>query len=638
MPARPPGSEREHWLYAWQSEALEAWRANGHRGVVQAVTGAGKTRVGLAAIAEAHRSGFRSVVIVPTLVLLNQWAESIQEHLPELALAKQSGWSGTWDVLLATVQSSYKYDWLRPGEHGLLVADECHRYGSDSYSAALSDEYCWRLGLTATLEREDEGDEILDRYFQGICFELGYERASRDELISPYRFAYVSVPLTAGERAGYDELSEKLRSARRSLVTNHGIPEHPFAEFQKAVAALATSGVGQARFYLKCFSGRKKLLVETQMKGLALGAIARPVRESRGTIVFTQTQHASRLAAEVLQAKGCSAIALYSDLRAPDRELRLDMFRRGDTIAISAPRILDEGVDLPEADLGIVMASNRSRRQMIQRLGRVLRRRPAKLARFVVFYAENTVEDPFASETLPDFFTECIPWAEATGRFNLAGHGVGELLVFLGATGDAGSDDAEHALHKAASATATPPPENRHTAPAKNGQPVGPVPQSNLSTGKALIPLTRTQIARLCDMARSAHHLLSNRRLALRGKIAAACLVGDGAAHYANQSSGPKDLDLVLFYAGVGGKKRVAEQPFASYFLESTDTGRHSDQDPEDSLGRRVSVSARVVSSVSSDPTEVVRAWIAHDLGIAGGSIRPPFVLVWPKSVSGGVV
>ena len=72
---------------------------------------------------------------------------------------------------------------------------------------------------------------------------------------------------------------------------------------------------------------------------------------------------------------------------ADEREERLDMLKSGEIIALSAPRILDEGIDVPDADLGVVMASNRSRRQMIQRLGRVLRRREGKTARFVVLYA-----------------------------------------------------------------------------------------------------------------------------------------------------------------------------------------------------------------------------------------------------------
>ncbi len=428
--------EAELELYEWQWAALHAWKDQECRGVVQAVTGTGKTRVGLAAIEKARQAGRQSVVLVPTLALKKQWHHSITEFLPNVRL-HDPALGEQWDVRVETVQSALRRTPYMPA-NGLVIADECHRYGAPSYALALHAAYDWRLGLTATLERGDAGDEILEEYFGDVCFDLGYHEAVAEDLIAPFKFAFASVPLTSHEREEYDKLDGSLRFTRRNLIRKYGVPASPVAVFLQGVATLAQdraygSGGGLARKYMAQFSRRKALLAETRMKTLALAGLAPVVQASPGTIVFTQTTAASREAAEVLSTEGCLAAAVHSELSSDEREQRIDLLRNVNGVALSAPRILDEGVDVPDADLGIVMASNRSRRQMIQRLGRVLRKRPNKIARFVVLYVKNSVEDPHASGYLPDFYEDCLPWAMAEGHFDLGDNASPELLDFLGA-------------------------------------------------------------------------------------------------------------------------------------------------------------------------------------------------------------
>lgn len=437
------GAPAEIQLYDWQTEALHAWCKQDRRGMVQAVTGAGKTRIGVAAIAEALGDGLRSVVIVPSLVLVNQWRTTLTELLPGARVSDNIHSRDSWEVLVTTVQSAFRRPALRSDEKGLLVADECHRYGAEVYSLALRPEYVRRLGLSATIARDDDGDEILQQYFGGICFDLGYGRAAADELIAPFRLAFAAVPLGEHERAEYDQIDDDLYKARQKLISHHDLPAEPIAEFLKRAQLLADdhsygSGGSLARFYMKRFTDRRSLLSNTRMKSHALVALSEAVRQSGGTIVFAQTVEASRNAAEVLQATGCEAAAVHSQLEPDEREERLELFRDGSVQAISAPKVLDEGVDVPEADLGIVLAANRSRRQMIQRLGRVLRRSPGKEARFVVLYAKDTVEDPYAQDHLPDFYEIAAPAATAHERFNLDYDGETDRLLRFLATGEIG--------------------------------------------------------------------------------------------------------------------------------------------------------------------------------------------------------
>ena len=447
-------------LYTWQQQALENWKAAGCRGVVQAVTGAGKTRVGIAAIAEALNAGRRAVVIVPTLVLVKQWVATLQELLPEVQVSERIGDARPWRVLVTTIQSAMNRPAVPFGEQALLVVDEAHRSGAEGFSMALRSGFDWRLGLTATLERGDDGDEILSEYFGGVVHDLGYEQALADELIAPFRFAQVSVPLLPAEQARYLQLTENLRGARDGLI-QHGVHSETISGFLKAVSDLANERSGSkvsglARYYMKLFSERRRLLAETPVKMVVLEALSEAIRRAHGSIVFTQTKEASLEAARVLGSAGCSSAAVHGELDKDSREERIDLFRTGAVTALTAPRVLDEGVDLPDADLGIVTAANRSRRQMIQRLGRVLRRRADKLARFVVLYAAGTVEDPTAAGHIPDFYDECLPFAEASQVFDLSEDGqLGSLLSFLGVDG---VGDAQLPRRDGAAEDPPPPP------------------------------------------------------------------------------------------------------------------------------------------------------------------------------------
>lgn len=162
LPDVPPDLP-EPALYTWQRQALEAWNTVGSRGVVEAVTGAGKTRVGLAALADSLTIAERRVVVMtPSTALVNQWEASIRSMFPGLKVSTDAARSPGWHVLVDTVQTLSRSNPLWPGESALLIADEAHRYGAPTFAQALRPAFTHRLGLTATYERGDEGDLLLD--------------------------------------------------------------------------------------------------------------------------------------------------------------------------------------------------------------------------------------------------------------------------------------------------------------------------------------------------------------------------------------------------------------------------------------------------------------------------------------------
>ena len=392
-------------LYAWQGEAMDAWRRQGGRGVVEAVTGTGKTMLGVVAAGDELARGGQVCVLVPTTELLVQWRHVLDRHLPSTATVGLLGGGhhtalGRYDVLVAVVNSARAAD-LRPRRPGgLLVADECHRYGTDGNRLALDARFPRRLGLSATYARADDGHLAwLDPYFGGTCFRMGYRRAIADGVIARFSVDLVGVHFTADERDAYDELGCELSRARAQLIARGHVSDEPTGSFFTAVVRLARRGHGEgpalARSYLRAMQERRHLLAETPAKTQALLGLAPALAVADRAIVFTQSIVAAEAAATVLRQAGLRAEATHSGLDPKVRSSVLARFAAGALDVVSAPQVLDEGVDVPAADAAVILAASASRRQMIQRMGRILRRKPdGRLARFIVVFVDGTIEDP----------------------------------------------------------------------------------------------------------------------------------------------------------------------------------------------------------------------------------------------------
>ncbi|MHB1782792.1 MAG: DEAD/DEAH box helicase [Acidimicrobiales bacterium] len=391
-------------LYAWQQEALEAWSRAARRGVVEAVTGTGKTRVGIAAtLGELARRG-QVLVLVPTVELQGQWVAELRIRLPgSVAIGRLGAGAGdtllSHDVVVAVVNSARALD-VRPIRRGgLLVADECHRYASSVNHLALDERFTGRLGLSATYERDDGAHlELLDPYFGGTCYSLGYERAVADEVTAHFSVVLVGVRLEEDEQCRYDELTHEMAILRARLIAGFGLPPEPFDAFLRALIQLAETsdaGASLARRYRTAMLERRRLLADTPAKTEVLTWLTPAMRTADRTIVFTQSIAASERSCMILLAEGMRAGVIHSAMSGGARRDVLRRFAAGEIDVISAPRVLDEGIDVPAADLAVLVGASRSRRQMIQRMGRVLRRKPdGRAARFAVLYVEGTVEDP----------------------------------------------------------------------------------------------------------------------------------------------------------------------------------------------------------------------------------------------------
>jgi superfamily II DNA or RNA helicase len=421
-------SSTDRKLYRWQFDALVSWVRCGRRGVIEAVTGSGKTEVAIAATADALRRGRVVLVLVPSRVLMEQWHTALCATLPDVRIGRL-GDDGrddfeTCEVLVATRHSAAAYKPIPPdGAGGLLIADECHGLGGRTLRRALLPQYEERLGLTATLERSDDAvTDLLLPFFGGICYRYGFEQAIADGVCARPRVAFVGVPLSDGERAEYIAVEQRLVSARQHLRGVRDMPLEPFGDFLAAVSHLAERDGGAdgraAREYLDAFSKRRQIVAQSIGKYELVGSLAPAIKDAEGALVFTETVRAANHAINRLDPLIAVELITGSTARGQRREI-LDDLRVRRLDAVAAPRVLDEGIDVPDANLGVVMSASRTRRQMIQRMGRILRRkRSGVAARFVIMFAKDTLEDPSNRFERDGFLDEIERISEGTGFFD----------------------------------------------------------------------------------------------------------------------------------------------------------------------------------------------------------------------------
>jgi superfamily II DNA or RNA helicase len=414
-------------LFDWQRDAFAAWVGHRRRGVVEAVTGTGKTMLGIAAAADELAARGQVVVLVPTIELMHQWRrEAVRRISAEFRVACLGG-GGTatladCDLVIAVVNTARVRDLNLTRRSGLLVADECHRYATAINHLALDDRLEHRLGLSATYARDDDRHLAwLDPYFGETCFRLGYRRAVDEGITARFKVALLACPLPHDELATYEELTLVIGSFWHRLVGSYGVTPEPFPTFLREVTALAASdddGRVTAKGYLSALHERRRLLADTPSKLVTLASVA-PAMASARAMVFTRSISTSERAAALLSSKGHRAAVIHSGRSTGDRRDALAAFGKGEVDVICAPRVLDEGIDVPEADLAIVLGASATRRQMIQRMGRVLRRKPdGRRARLAIIFVPGTVEDP-AAGAHETFLAEVTDVADEVRRFEV---------------------------------------------------------------------------------------------------------------------------------------------------------------------------------------------------------------------------
>lgn len=332
----------------WQVEATSRWEREGGRGVVSVVTGGGKTFLSFYVFERLRQNApdAQMVVLVPSLALLDQWAVAAKEALAlddrEVALFSGESFARSRGRVNIAVLNTARAKSLPSGSKDtLLVVDEVHRAGSivNAQSLAISSRYT--LGLSATPEREfDDGFErFIEPRLGPILYEYDYRQARLDGVI---------VDFTLHNYRVQDD-------AKRSRAQS---------QFRIVGGSLVALG----------FPGRR--------------------------LIFSERIDSAERVAALIRSRGGRAATYHSHMSPALRRRNLELFRTGQFDSLVTCRALDEGVDVPIANVAVISAGTRSVRQRIQRVGRVLRLAPGKhRADVATLYSSDTEEEALRDES-----------------------------------------------------------------------------------------------------------------------------------------------------------------------------------------------------------------------------------------------
>ncbi|ERG94822.1 DEAD/DEAH box helicase family protein [Haloquadratum walsbyi] len=343
-------------LRGYQQQALNRWLSE-RRGVVVLPTGAGKTYVGIEAIAETNHSAF---VIVPTLDLVDQWKSELEMF--NVPIGEYTGREKTLKpITISTYDSAYNHAEKLGNRFKLLVFDEVHHLASESYrQIAQLFAAPFALGLTATFEREDDKHEVLGELLGGKIYEIETAELT-GEYLSEYTVERITVELTPKEREMYDENVETFRNYLISTdITMRG-PE----DFQKVV--LRSGNDPRAWRAVRSRNEARQIAYSSESKLDELAILLEQHRDDR-IIIFTRYND---LVYDVSNRFFIPSITYTTDK--DERQHILKRFRNHTYDAIVSSQVLNEGIDVPDANIGVILSGTGSSREYRQRLGRILR-------------------------------------------------------------------------------------------------------------------------------------------------------------------------------------------------------------------------------------------------------------------------
>jgi superfamily II DNA or RNA helicase len=344
-------------LRPYQAAAVAAWELAGRRGVIALPTGAGKTRAAIAAIA---RTGLRTICLVPTRVLMAQWVKTLGEASLGPIGEYGDGRRFEHPITVATFASALCNVETLGNRFDLLVIDEVHHFGSGAGDEAL--EMCTaaaRLGLSATLPEDPIRRARLDTLVGPEVY-----RASVEELAGRYLAAFqlvtISVGLTPSERRAYDAELSVFRPVCRTFFESA-----PGASWSDFVSAVGRSDEGR-RALAAWRRSRSIVRYSTAKRGVVSDLLLRH-RDHRILVFAADNDTAYAVAREhIVQPITC-------DIGPRERARALQRFSNGELRILVSARVLNEGIDVPAADIAIVVGGSQGSREYIQRVGRVLR-------------------------------------------------------------------------------------------------------------------------------------------------------------------------------------------------------------------------------------------------------------------------
>ena len=383
---------REH-----QRKAVEKFIEDEFQSLFAMATGTGKTLTSLFAANElsCYVQLDSILIIVPLKDLVDQWEEDVRKYFDGEIITVRSGidWKEKISdlsllrllnkekqnrlVIITTYDSFSQNDEKLVsvlGENALIIADEAHKFGAQSYSKKLPESIRYRIALSATPKRayDDKGTKAIFDYFcpSDNPYEFTIKDAIDNDMLCHYEYHPIIVRLTDEEMDSYDFISEKI--SRLSVIVNNSKKKN--AEDEKRLEQL----LKERHRIIERAENKKEVFLDTIIEQIK--------KYKDKTIVFSPdgsdengkdllSIYKSELWRKLL-SKG-KIVRMSEYVQGTDRKV-IDSFSAGTIDILFAKQRLNEGIDIPAACRAFFIASSTSEREFIQRRGRVLRKSPGK--------------------------------------------------------------------------------------------------------------------------------------------------------------------------------------------------------------------------------------------------------------------
>jgi superfamily II DNA or RNA helicase len=363
----------------YQREAMEAWRANGYLGTVILPTGAGKSFLAELAIAHIKRP---ALVVTPTLDLVNQWHAGLTKAFGMEIGMLGGGSHEVRDITVTTYHSAHIHLERLGNRFGLLVFDEAHHLPGASYTFAAECAIApFRLALTATPKRSDGNETKLDRLAGTVIYTKGIKSLTGTHL-AHYKTHQVEVDLTDDERQAYTDHRARYDQFLKSQNIDMKQPDG----WKQFLTQSARSRQGRQAWL--SFLAQRRIALSCRAKLDYLDKLLRQHAQDR-VIIFTNDNDTVY---EISRLFLLPCITHHTHIK--ERKDILEKFNTGEYPAIVTGRVLNEGVNVPAANIAIILSGTGTVREHVQRLGRVLRRSndPNKVAVLYELLASGTNE------------------------------------------------------------------------------------------------------------------------------------------------------------------------------------------------------------------------------------------------------
>ena len=361
----------------YQTESIANWKQNERCGVVVLPTGAGKTHVAQMAI---EMCGRQTLVVVPTIDLMNQWYDVLLSTFnAEIGLIG-GGFYEIGAITVTTYASAFRHQERLGNQFGLVIFDECHHLPSEGYKYAAEFAIApFRLGLSATPERADGAEQFLEELVGKFVYRLEAQELA-GEYLADYTVERVEVDLSDEERIAYQNERAIYIDFKRKMNLPYG-PEG----WRMFIMQSARSEDG--RRAMKAYRNQKKIALGTESKLHVLQDLL--IRHKRDKVLIFTAENEM-----VYQISNDYLIpAITHETNIKERRFWLEAFNKGDVLALATSKVLNEGVNIPDASIAIILSGSGSSREHIQRLGRILRKKGDKQAILYEVVARNTTEE-----------------------------------------------------------------------------------------------------------------------------------------------------------------------------------------------------------------------------------------------------